>query len=53
LKDNDRIRRAIVDKFRTIARERLEKLNLGVVQLERHPEHTQLSSDVIRAIHTL
>ncbi len=53
MRDRDAIRQRIIEKFRTIARERLSKLNNGIVALEANPADLAVSEEVMREIHTL
>jgi len=46
-------RSAFVDAFVQEAREYLEKLNQGMVELEKTPDNTELMTEVLRAAHTL
>ncbi len=47
------IPKRIIDKFRAVARERITRLNSGIVELEKNPTHAHLSEEVMREIHTL
>ena len=44
---------ALIDKFRAVALDRIERMNLSLVQLERDPSDAQASEEILREIHTL
>jgi len=53
LRDRERIRQTIIEKFREVTRDRLERLNLGLVKLEKRPHDTALADEIMREIHTM
>ena len=46
-------RAALVEKFRTVAKERLERMNNAFVRLEKDPDDSETVSTLMREIHTL
>ena len=44
---------ALIDKFRSVALDRIERMNLAMVSLERDPQDAEASEEVLREIHTL
>ncbi len=53
MSDTAAARRALVEKFRSLALDRLDKLNRALLALERDPSQTALADDAMREIHTL
>lgn len=51
--ERSKAKQALVDKFRIITAERLEKLNRGVLQIEQGNADAAVNEEVMREIHTL
>ncbi|MEK7704907.1 MAG: response regulator [Myxococcota bacterium] len=51
--ERSKAKQALVDKFRTITAERLEKLNRAVLQVEQGIVDAALGEEIMREIHTL
>jgi two-component system, chemotaxis family, sensor kinase CheA len=50
---DNKTRLALLDKFKTLAGERIERLNNGLVELEKDPQNEAAAAGVLREIHTL
>jgi chemotaxis protein histidine kinase CheA len=51
--DRERARATLTAKFRASARERVRRLNLAIVALERDPSAGEVQQEALREIHTL
>jgi len=53
LNEYEQIRLRLIERFRAISLDRLQKLNKAVVELEHRPEDTLLAEEMLRDIHSL
>ncbi len=50
---SDKARQALIAKFRTVALDRVQKLNSFLLDLEKEPDNSSLVDQTLREIHTL